>query len=389
MKKLILFTIVFLCLQTVFAELPRVAVVEIKAADKGVKSDSLTKYLRSEFTQKGKNKYRFVSQEEYRKATLKMQGKTQDLVNNQKYRTEYGNLTSANLLLITEIDCDGNDCTIYSTLINIKGEDIDSTHEDFQKNTKQSAHDALSRIVAYLVKQSDSAADTADSGDNADGAFCRQAKKDAEKGDMDGWRIYKEKFPHGACTDEAEEALDKKGCEIAKQKNTVEAWQKYLEKHPNGKCVSQANNAMFAADYEKAKAESELKRLKERWSKCSDDIMSWNEAKNYCSNLTEGGYTDWRLPNIDELRTLIQNHSGTQTGGSCPISEKAGKLDDWTDDCKGRSGSNFSKLGDTGYFWSSSVRSVTPYHYNWVVDFGNGLVADRDVDSNYYVRCVR
>ena len=125
-----------------------------------------------------------------------------------------------------------------------------------------------------------------------------------------------------------------------------------------------------------------------QWSNKAPRAMNWNDAKNYCKNLNEGGYSDWRLPNIDELRTLIKNHPGTQSGGSCPISEKAGKLAgrDWTDDCRGRSGSNFSKLGDTDWFCSSSVdnsRSV------WRVGFYGGLVLRNDVEAIGYVRCVR
>ncbi len=89
-----------------------------------------------------------------------------------------------------------------------------------------------------------------------------------------------------------------------------------------------------------------------QWSEKSSHEMDWNAAINYCKNLNEDGYSDWRLPNIDELRTLIQNHSGTQTGGTCQISEKARKLaeGDRTNDCDGRNRSNFSKLGDTGGF---------------------------------------
>ncbi|MBR4531031.1 DUF1566 domain-containing protein [bacterium] len=126
------------------------------------------------------------------------------------------------------------------------------------------------------------------------------------------------------------------------------------------------------------------------WSPKASSYMTWHDAVSYCDNLTECGYTDWRLPNIDELRTLIQNHSGTQTGGSCPISEKAGKLAyrDWTDDCDGRNGSNFSKLGDTDWFWSSSTLSDYT-GYAWYVNFHYGDVGSNGKSSNDYVRCVR
>ena len=126
------------------------------------------------------------------------------------------------------------------------------------------------------------------------------------------------------------------------------------------------------------------------WSDRSSNEINWSSAKEYCKNLSEGGYTDWRLPNIDELRTLIQNHSGTQSGGSCPISEKAGKLAgrDWTNDCRTRDGSNFSKLGDVGWFWSSSTLSDNP-DFAWRVDFDFGNVYGHSKSYHNYVRCVR
>lgn len=128
-----------------------------------------------------------------------------------------------------------------------------------------------------------------------------------------------------------------------------------------------------------------------QWSEKSSHEMDWNAAINYCKNLNEDGYSDWRLPNIDELRTLIQNHSGTQTGGTCQISEKARKLaeGDRTNDCDGRNHSNFSKLGDTGWFWSSSVRSDDSYGAWWVVYFDDGGVLYDIKDHENYVRCVR
>ncbi len=33
--------------------------------------------------------------------------------------------------------------------------------------------------------------------------------------------------------------------------------------------------------------------------------LSWKDAINFCNNLELGGYTDWRLPNVNEMRSLI------------------------------------------------------------------------------------
>ena len=123
------------------------------------------------------------------------------------------------------------------------------------------------------------------------------------------------------------------------------------------------------------------------WSNEAPNKMGWNDATNYCKNLNDGGHSDWRLPNIDELRTLIQNHPNTQTGGSCPISEKLGKLawSDRTSDCDGRNSSN---LRNTNWFWSSSVTSGDS-NGRWVVGFGSGSVGRNHVNGNSGVRCVR
>ena len=32
--------------------------------------------------------------------------------------------------------------------------------------------------------------------------------------------------------------------------------------------------------------------------------VTWNEANSYCQNLRLGGYSDWRLPSIDELSAV-------------------------------------------------------------------------------------
>ena len=42
------------------------------------------------------------------------------------------------------------------------------------------------------------------------------------------------------------------------------------------------------------------------WQKSDDGVYrTWNEAQSYCSNLQLDGYSDWRLPSIQELQTIL------------------------------------------------------------------------------------
>ena len=48
---------------------------------------------------------------------------------------------------------------------------------------------------------------------------------------------------------------------------------------------------------------------------------SWADASAYCAALTTGGVAagTWRMPSIDELRTLVRNNPETQPGGACKV----------------------------------------------------------------------
>ena len=109
------------------------------------------------------------------------------------------------------------------------------------------------------------------------------------------------------------------------------------------------------------------------WQKQDDDSKrSMENALNYCENLTLGGSSAWRLPNIKELESIV-------------------------DDSKVSPSINTSYFTDTKYipytnYISSShyVRDYGYIDYSWSVTFNSGEAAlqDSSSNSNSYVRCV-
>ena len=141
------------------------------------------------------------------------------------------------------------------------------------------------------------------------------------------------------------------------------------------------------------------------WSSKSADTMAWLSALNYCEELNVCGHSDWKLPTIDELKTLLKWRRDSQ----CKVSDTDNCLsfdDCWTcssccHDCTLGGGGEcnyssyyydgrYSKLGDSGSLWSSSV--PTEYtHSAWIVNFNAAQVYDKSKSNKteVYVRCVR
>jgi Protein of unknown function (DUF1566)/PEGA domain len=121
--------------------------------------------------------------------------------------------------------------------------------------------------------------------------------------------------------------------------------------------------------------------------------MTLSKAKSHCSNLSLGGYSDWRLPTISALRTLIRGCPATQQGGSCGVTDSCLKKNScWNKSCEGCPGRAYWPPGLSGkvsWYWSSSVIADRGDRA-WGIAFNRGGSIDNgNVFYDSYVRCVR
>jgi len=98
--------------------------------------------------------------------------------------------------------------------------------------------------------------------------------------------------------------------------------------------------------------------------------MSWDGAVDYCSGLTYAGHSDWRLPNLKELESLV--HYGSGSWGNLPLQWLNYYLTPFTG----------VKLG---IYWSGTTRSTNA----WWVHMGYGHMSSAAKYIGYYVWPVR
>ena len=77
------------------------------------------------------------------------------------------------------------------------------------------------------------------------------------------------------------------------------------------------------------------------------------EAKPYCNSLVLGGYSDWRVPTIDELRTLIAGNNPSQPGGGCRVSMGSRTGDGFNPACHGSK--RFAGPAANGCYWQPAL----------------------------------
>ena len=135
------------------------------------------------------------------------------------------------------------------------------------------------------------------------------------------------------------------------------------------------------------------------WQNDDAGKLNWEDAKSYCANLNWGGFGDWRLPTISELRSLIRGCDDTATGGACNVTDDClAYFGCWNPPCQGCGflggpgpGGRYwpaELSGDGWIYWSSLQVEENPYTA-WRVHFYNGLVSYNDKEYLYSARCVR
>jgi hypothetical protein len=140
--------------------------------------------------------------------------------------------------------------------------------------------------------------------------------------------------------------------------------------------------------------------------------IGWTASVVYCDELVLGGFDDWRMPSIDELRTLVRECPATEAGGGCEVTELC--LDS---ECAGAECDGCTYLegpDDDGCYWDSALSGLcsATVHWSsslvqgqasqyWGILFGTGAVLsesgiDTDTEEDTsppscdtIVRCVR
>jgi hypothetical protein len=100
------------------------------------------------------------------------------------------------------------------------------------------------------------------------------------------------------------------------------------------------------------------------WQDDVNTTKTWSEAITYCEDLSLASHEDWRLPNQNELESIVDDTTYNPA------------ID-----------STFHNVVSSDY-WSSTT-DVAGSSDAWGVDFDGGYAYADNKANTYYVRCVR
>jgi len=92
---------------------------------------------------------------------------------------------------------------------------------------------------------------------------------------------------------------------------------------------------------------------------------NWETANTYCEGLDYANHQDWRLPSIEELKTIVVSTKSTVMIDLIAFPDTKPSL-----------------------YWSATTFASNP-HNAMIVDFSNGETYSEEKGFKNYVRCVR
>ena len=327
MKRVISLLLILLSFSAMFAEKPKLAVMNFVDETGGKLSKDLlrngSKLIRSRFTRNAKRIYAVVTDRENEAALAAMKKESRRPDRDRSFQIELGKQVSASKIVMSTIGTlDAKTFLITSTLTDV-AHGIDETSADAVfDGTAKGLIEAVDSIIRQLLE--------------------------------DGTNEY-------ALAEAEEAATEKTGTEAEMEK--------------------------IAAESKKAVSDRRFGGVE--WSAFPVHNKNWNTAAQYCSSLNEGGYSDWRLPTIDEMRSIVVNCPDTQPSGACVISNSTGALTKHDYNKKKCSGCRKGRprLNGSGWFWTSSGMPGTN-HY-WVMSFKNTRISHSNMNALANVYCVR
>jgi hypothetical protein len=131
----------------------------------------------------------------------------------------------------------------------------------------------------------------------------------------------------------------------------------------NNSSIVQDSSATVAIDAKTNLVWQDEMYVREKKNNDDEKIGNFKYAKEYCEKLNLASHDDWRLPNVDELKTVIDKKR------------------------KPAFNTIFKNAVDKRFVTSSLYMSEK--NYIWVVDFNTGDPFGSHINNKNFIRCVR
>jgi len=132
------------------------------------------------------------------------------------------------------------------------------------------------------------------------------------------------------------------------------------------RCVREDTKSQEKNYYVKYKDVVVDKKRNLMWQDTKPMALNFDEAKKYCADLELDGFSEWELPDIKTLRSLVA------------YDKYAPAIDD-----------TFTHTQNESYYSSSRDFRESKEHYVDVIEFNNGIDGHIGVEQKQYVRCVQ